>query len=127
MFHKVLHGWMRFFDTTPSGRVLNRFSKDIDESRGHNSSVALLERSPMAAAADVALPFSLESFVQNFLMVLGYLIMIANVFPWFLVGCIPLVILFAILVTCFRAGIRSLKRSAVVMSKLARFVQFARH
>lgn len=29
-FRKLLHGTMQFFDATPIGRILNRFSKDID-------------------------------------------------------------------------------------------------
>jgi len=30
MLHNVLQSPMAFFDTTPSGRVLNRFGKDVD-------------------------------------------------------------------------------------------------
>lgn len=29
MFHHLLQSYMRFFDTNPSGRILNRFSKDM--------------------------------------------------------------------------------------------------
>uniref|UniRef100_A0A183E8A0 ABC transmembrane type-1 domain-containing protein n=1 Tax=Gongylonema pulchrum TaxID=637853 RepID=A0A183E8A0_9BILA len=31
MFNSVIRGAVQFFDTTPTGRILNRFSKDMDE------------------------------------------------------------------------------------------------
>jgi len=31
VFEKLMSSPMRFFDVTPSGQILNRFSKDIDE------------------------------------------------------------------------------------------------
>lgn len=31
MFNKIVHATMRFFNTNPSGRILNRFSKDMNQ------------------------------------------------------------------------------------------------
>ena len=33
IFNKVLASPMKFFDTTPVGRIINRFSSDMDESK----------------------------------------------------------------------------------------------
>ncbi|VDO55757.1 unnamed protein product [Haemonchus placei] len=92
MFSSVIRGTVGFFDSTPTGRILNRFSKDMDE-------------------IDVKLPFTAEVFLQNMITCIGFLLVIAWVFPAFLVACIPLLAIFLLFVMCFRAGIRSLKRS----------------
>uniref|UniRef100_A0A1I7WQ35 ABC transmembrane type-1 domain-containing protein n=1 Tax=Heterorhabditis bacteriophora TaxID=37862 RepID=A0A1I7WQ35_HETBA len=45
MFSSVIRGAVSFFDTTPTGRILNRFSKDMDESinkRGYHFSNIVL-------------------------------------------------------------------------------------
>ncbi|VDK77147.1 unnamed protein product [Litomosoides sigmodontis] len=91
MFDSVMRGTVRFFDTTPTGRILNRFSKDMDE-------------------IDVKLPFTAEVFLQNSLTCVGFLIMIAWVFPSFLFPCTFLFCIFTVFMLCFRAGITSLKR-----------------
>ncbi|KAF6117127.1 ATP binding cassette subfamily C member 5 [Phyllostomus discolor] len=91
LFRRILRSPMKFFDTTPTGRILNRFSRDMDE-------------------VDVRLPFQAEMFIQNVILVFFCVGMIAGVFPWFLVAVAPLIILFAVLHIVSRVLIRELKR-----------------
>ncbi|CEF69745.1 Canalicular multispecific organic anion transporter 1 [Strongyloides ratti] len=92
MLYSVLHAMVSFYDSTPVGRILNRFSKDVDE-------------------VDVKLPFSSEAFLQNMITCIGFMAVIAWVFPLFILFCIPIMILFAIFFSLFQSGIRSLKRT----------------
>ncbi|CAI5782524.1 ATP-binding cassette sub-family C member 12 isoform X1 [Podarcis lilfordi] len=91
MFHKILWSPMSFFDTTPTGRVMNRFSKDMDE-------------------LDVRLPFHAEMFLQQLFMVLSIIVIVAIVFPYLLIGIAVLMILFILLFQVFQSTIRELKR-----------------
>ncbi|XP_032080907.1 multidrug resistance-associated protein 5 isoform X2 [Thamnophis elegans] len=91
LFRRILRSPMKFFDTTPTGRILNRFSKDMDE-------------------VDVRLPFQAEMFIQNVILVFFCVGVISGVFPWFLMAVGPLVVLFTILHVVSRVFIRELKR-----------------
>ncbi|XP_022093741.1 multidrug resistance-associated protein 5-like [Acanthaster planci] len=91
VFVKVFRSPMSFFDTTPTGRILNRFSKDMDE-------------------VDVQLPTNLELFTQNMFLILFALITICIVFPYFLAVMVPIVFFFGVILYYYRRGTRAIKR-----------------
>ncbi|XP_047647018.1 ATP-binding cassette sub-family C member 12 isoform X2 [Phacochoerus africanus] len=91
VLHKILESPMSFFDTTPTGRLMNRFSKDMDE-------------------LDVRLPFHAENFLQQFFMVLFILLILAAVFPAVLLVLAGLAVGFFILLRIFHRGVQELKK-----------------
>ena len=62
---------MSFFDTTPAGRILNRFSKD-------------------QYAVDQSLPRTISMFVVILFAAVSILLVIGVVTPFFLTAVIPL-------------------------------------
>ncbi|KAK3604649.1 hypothetical protein CHS0354_007192 [Potamilus streckersoni] len=91
VFRKILSCPMKFFDTTPVGRIVNRFSSDLDD-------------------VDVRLPNTAEIMLQNSLLIIFATVMICYVTPWFLIALIPLSICFVAIRNVFAVGMRDLKR-----------------
>ena len=71
MLRNVLRGPMSFFDTTPIGRIVNRFSQDVE-------------------SIDLKIPQSVESFLDCFFVVISTLVIIIYSTPIFASIIVPL-------------------------------------
>ncbi|KAL9964378.1 hypothetical protein ACROYT_G028009 [Oculina patagonica] len=87
----VMHSPMSFFETTPLGRIVNRFSKDI-------------------STIDDKVPMSLSSFLRTFCGVLGTIVAISFATPIFLAVILPLGLFYLFIQRIYVATSRQLKR-----------------
>ncbi|XP_067836532.1 ATP-binding cassette sub-family C member 9-like isoform X2 [Heptranchias perlo] len=82
---------LRFFETTPVGRILNRFSSDFK-------------------TIDDQIPSNLERLMWHIVMCLSAIVINVIVTPFFLLPVIPLLVLYYFLQMFFRASARELQR-----------------
>ncbi|KAM8705385.1 hypothetical protein ACLKA7_009792 [Drosophila subpalustris] len=91
MFQGVTRAAMHFFNTNPSGRILNRFSKDLGQ-------------------VDEILPSVMMDVMQIFLCILGIIVVLCIVNVWYLLVTFILVCIFYLLRSFYLTTSRDVKR-----------------
>ncbi|XP_054163879.1 multidrug resistance-associated protein 1-like [Oppia nitens] len=91
MIKRIIRAPMSFFDTTPIGRILNRFSKDID-------------------TADMSLLFNLRMMIMQFFRTIVAFSMISLETPIVLVAILPLAVVYYMIQRIYISSSRQLKR-----------------
>ncbi|KAJ2163175.1 Transporter of the ATP-binding cassette (ABC) [Coemansia sp. RSA 552] len=91
LLHTVLRAPVRFFDTTPVGRLINRFSKDME-------------------TIDQNLSSSLAIFVTELTASLAILVVISVITPTFTLGAIAIAAIYWVIGTLYLSTSREIKR-----------------
>lgn len=91
MLHSVLHAPVRFFDSTPVGRILQRFSRDIE-------------------SVDVYLQWMFSSAVNCAMQVIVSLVLILGLMPMMIFVIAPVMALYYVLQRDYRRPAREAKR-----------------
>eukprot|EP00058_Branchiostoma_floridae_P019762 XP_002605252.1 hypothetical protein BRAFLDRAFT_92274 [Branchiostoma floridae] len=91
MVHNVVRAPLRFFDTTPTGRILNRMAGD-------------------QGILDNNLPGEMGDFLSAGLKVVSAIIAVAVITPYFLIGMIPIIVFYYFMQKFYRATARAEER-----------------
>ncbi|EGG24262.1 hypothetical protein DFA_06412 [Cavenderia fasciculata] len=104
LFKSIMRCPMWFFDTTPMGRIINRFTRDID-------------------VVDSLIAPSLGQYVGMFMSIVASLVIISIITPFLLIPLGPIIVLYYLLQTYYRYSSRELQR-LVSISRSPIFSQF---
>ncbi|KAF8763919.1 Multidrug resistance-associated protein 5 like [Argiope bruennichi] len=91
LLQKVIRSPMHFFDITPTGRILNLFTHDVDE-------------------IDTQVPSVMVILLQRYSSLVLALLLVVIVYHWFAIPLVVLGALFLFLQKLFKATMRDLKR-----------------
>eukprot|EP00058_Branchiostoma_floridae_P004550 XP_002590038.1 hypothetical protein BRAFLDRAFT_81656 [Branchiostoma floridae] len=91
MFNAIIRAPIRFFDTNPVGRILNRFSKDIGQ-------------------LDDMFPWTFTDFIEGFLAIFGIIVLAGIINPWVFIPTVPLLLLFIYIRKYYLSTSRDIKR-----------------
>jgi len=91
LLKSILSAPVSFFDVTPIGRIINRFSSDM-------------------YSIDDSLPFILNIFLAQAFGVAGTVVITCYGLPWFVLVLVPLVLLYYCIQNYYRRTSRELKR-----------------
>ncbi|KAF7652930.1 hypothetical protein LDENG_00089660 [Lucifuga dentata] len=90
LLNKIIHAPIRFFDITPLGQILNRFSADTN-------------------IIDQHIPPTLESLTRSTLLCLSAIGIISSITPTFLIALVPLAVAFYFIQKYFRVASKDLQ------------------
>ncbi|KAK5849384.1 hypothetical protein PBY51_009030 [Eleginops maclovinus] len=90
LLNKIIHAPIRFFDITPLGQIINRFSADTN-------------------IIDQHIPPTLESLTRSTLLCLSAIGVISSITPAFLIALVPLAVAFYFIQKYFRVASKDLQ------------------
>ncbi|KAJ3445264.1 multidrug-resistance like protein 1 isoform i [Anaeramoeba flamelloides] len=91
LINRIIRAPTKFFNTTPTGRILNRFNKDVFD-------------------CDVMIFPHLYGILNTVITLVLVIIAICTIIPWFLLPCLVLSILYYKLLQYYRSTSREIKR-----------------